>query len=580
MSIFSAWYKRRYHRHYVHAKKLFVFDLGLLAASIILFSLVLFWSLYDPTVLRNVHLRMTGPTTRIQSGDSVSFTISYNNASAVVLDNAFLTLTIPPGFIPEQLATPRIPLGDILPKKGGEIKLQGRFYGTPGESVRFTAALVYTQKGNNREELQRAALLFTAQTPAITTTISGGPNIIVGGLTPITITITNVSTNPTTGIELPLGLPHAGITIIDPTVHNGFIHENTWNIDPLLPGQQATLQAFITTAAPEKTGTPLQVTFLPAMMIGKSRILQDAATHTFTLVDPHLSFEATFDTALTAKPGDVLPLHLIIKNSEALKNLSLHIPIPDAIVDTKRLALINTGVLENGIFRLDAKTLPTLSFIAPEDVHTFDVLIPIRPSTDGGTDLTLALTPRIRASLKSTGDTAIVEASTKTPIVRIGTTLIATAMLRYYTDEGDQLGRGPLPEETGKETRYGAILTIQNTTSRIADIVFSAILSKHAIWTFKTSVSQGHPITYAPDTSRISWGLEALEPHDTVTLFMEIGFTPTEDELGLPVPLLTDIVVTGTDTFTGKSVLYHKEQPLDTSLPDDMIAREKIRNTP
>lgn len=583
MSFFSAWYKRRYHPTYVHAKKLFVFDLGLIAATIILFFAALFWFFYDPTVVRNVRLTMKGTSERVQSGDTVSFLISYYNASDVPLTHAALAVNLPPGFIPEGLPSRTIPIGEI-PKDGrGEMSVRGRFYGAPNEPAQFSAELSYAQSGRRERELRRTALLFTAQAPTLAAELTLGPDALIGGTTPLMLVITNTNNNPTPAIEVPIELSFQGIVLMEPSVDNGTIQDGIWRIDPLAKNGAATLRATLAfTAPPRAADRRVPVVFAPSLVISSEKIPQSKATKTLTLIDPNIAFTAQL-LAEKIIPGDTVPLELVIQNTgrgaaaETLERLSLSLPIPEAIVDATRLLNINNGESRNGVFQLDWRAAPQLLELAPGETRTLRVLLPIHLAPQGGTDLTLTLTPRVQATFLGRAPTTVFEASAQTSPIPIGTVLLAHDALRYYTEHGDQLGRGPLPFEHGVETKLGAVFTLQNTTSRIADVTLTGTLTPEAVWTGKTSVSHGRPITYAPDTRTVSWNISALEAHDTATLFMEIGFTPKASGAELPVILLTNLTLRGTDTFTGEPV-NASLPPLDTSLSADSIAQTQIKN--
>src|SRR3989338_10602091 len=52
----ELYYKKRYHLNFVHARKLFAFDMALLAGIIALVGTVIFLFAYDPTVTKDVSL--------------------------------------------------------------------------------------------------------------------------------------------------------------------------------------------------------------------------------------------------------------------------------------------------------------------------------------------------------------------------------------------------------------------------------------------------------------------------------------------------------------------------------------------
>jgi hypothetical protein len=156
----------------------------------------------------------------------------------------------------------------------------------------------------------------------------------------------------------------------------------------------------------------------------------------------------------------------------------------------------------------------------------------------------------------------------------MGTKIYVSGELRYFTDDGDQLGRGPLPPVVGKETKYWAIINIKNTSSEVAPIEFRARLTSKAIWTGKTSVSIGKEVRYDEKTRIVSWSAPKLSAHETAGIYLEIGYIP-ETAAEKNIVLLEQIAASGTDQFIGNNVLG-EAKPLNNSLFSDTWAKRKI----
>lgn len=148
-----------------------------------------------------------------------------------------------------------------------------------------------------------------------------------------------------------------------------------------------------------------------------------------------------------------------------------------------------------------------------------------------------------------------------------------SADVRYFTAEGDQLGRGPLPPRVGEQTKYWAIFTLTNGTSAVRDVQFSAQLAPLAEWTGRTAVSIGNDLSYTSTNRSISWQYGSLAPGAQVQLGMEIGFTPTASHLGSSPILMTAIGASGVDTYINAGVTA-PYGAIDASLRNDRIAKE------
>ena len=152
--------------------------------------------------------------------------------------------------------------------------------------------------------------------------------------------------------------------------------------------------------------------------------------------------------------------------------------------------------------------------------------------------------------------------------------MIFTGETRYYTDEGDQLGRGSLPPKVGKETKYWVLLNISNTTSKFEKIELSAQLPNYVSWTGKTSVSHGRDVSYNESSHKITWSTPYLSPYERAGVYVELAITPAGAQLGTTPVILQNITISGYDSYIDKK-LSKKIDNLDISLEFDEIGRSK-----
>ena len=90
---------------------------------------------------------------------------------------------------------------------------------------------------------------------------------------------------------------------------------------------------------------------------------------------------------------------------------------------------------------------------------------------------------------KAKEETAIVDAQGKTftgdaAELPVATEVAMQNSIRYYTEEGDQLGRGPLPPQVGETTKYWVFVQITNTTNTaiISTINIPTCFHRSSIW--------------------------------------------------------------------------------------------------
>lgn len=126
----------------------------------------------------------------------------------------------------------------------------------------------------------------------------------------------------------------------------------------------------------------------------------------------------------------------------------------------------------------------------------------------------------------------------------------------------------------GKETKYWALITVQNGTSEVGSVVVTAQLPANVVWTGKTNVSRGREPLYSAANRLVTWQINGLDAHETAQINVELALTPTETDRNTLPLLLTSIRATGQDTFIDRAV-KSSVYSLDASLSSDTFAQAK-----
>lgn len=564
-------YRNKYHLKYRNAKKLFVFDIALLLSIVVIGAAGIFWWTYDPTISDLVIVSITPSKDKIKSGEQADFTITYENASDVALLEPQLKITPPSGFIIANEQTV-ITLDTLGPKSKGETTISGRFFGTPETAYPFDAELSYRQETRTVREMSRAHLLVIPRDSVLTTELKTPAKIFREGSAPITITLKNTGGTDLAGISLP--------TTVGQDLSIRFASDTERTIPQLAPQESKTIETTLRASLSSLQKT-VMLNFTPEITVNNSVFPQTKITKTLEVLTPQLTLEMAWkDETRTASPGDVVPLNITMTNNGEINfaDLKLVVPVSDGMMNGVKLAQLNNGVLSKGIVTINAADR-----LAQGAQHTLTLRVPIAKSISTGTDVSLIVTPFVQAAIAEVTTMSFTPTprevwgftkSASSPPLKIGTSLTMEANTRYYTEEGDQIGRGPLPPRVGEHTKYWALITISNTTSKVENVRFSATLPSYVSWSGKTSVLNGPDIEFNPDTRRVSWSGVTLAPHERNGVYFEVGLTPTEEQRGTTPLLVTDIKLNGTDTFIEKELLVRANN-LDARLKGDEKAEGK-----
>lgn len=582
-------YKKVYHLNFIHARKLFFLDMSLLAAIIFLGATTLFWFFYDPAITDFVHIAISpaahtdeqGAAARIASGDAVAYTLTYENKSDIALVDPVLRVDMPAGFIVER-AFPKeqynagitsFELPDIPAQSSGTVEIGGIFFGQPDKEERISATLSYEQPDRAVREQKNASTLVVLRGSRLETTATFPETILAKGTFPMSIAVKNTSDRPMYDITIPFSIdPSLTLASPDSAVEQT---KDGWYIPVLAPNMAVQIDGSVLADITERIDTK-SIAAAGVVRTNGVAFAQEPVRHTFAIIRPEIALSAQWTNAETiARPGDILEINLTLQNTSnaEFNNLSITIPTIGSIVDTARLGQLNAGRIVEGSYMLRAADNPALRALSAGDTVRLALDIPIRSFPQGGTDMTFLLPIEVRGFVAGVAD-AVYSTQTESPGIAIGTALHLSTELRYYTNEGDQLGRGPLPPQVGEQTKYWVMIVLSNGTSFVSDARVSARLAPGVAPTGRSSVSLGNDVSYDSKTQTVSWSHSGIGPYQQVGIYFEVGFTPSAAQRGTTPTLVERINASARDTYINTHI-ETADGTLDTSLPDDPIGRQK-----
>lgn len=572
-------YKRRYHLTFVHAKKLFFFDMALLCSIGVLLAGIIVWFQYDPTVLDAIALRIEATTDRIPAGDLTSYTITYRNGSEKILHNPTIALHLPAGFVIEKThptdgfdaPSHTFTLPSLVSGASGSVQVDGWFYGSPEQDDQLIATLSYTPHDRDVREQKQVRILATLRGSLITTTLELPETILAEGSVPITILLTNKHTGGAHSIEVPLLFDEDVTFQKNNTVSHGTVTENTWYI-PTSTFETAMLSGFLQTNTKASIHTK-DISITPLISVAGKKYPQTTVKKTVSITHPKLSASLTWkEAALVSEPGKNIVGTINLKNTgnTPLETLTIRIPLTP-LIDQTELKKMNGVSLEKEHAVFSHTKHANLLSLPPNAETSVDIIIPIKKSITSGEHLQLSVSPIITAHVPTIKN-SVYSLSTHSEKIKIASSIILSAELRYFTQDGDQVGRGPLPPKVGKETKYWAFIHLFNKTNSISQVDFSGNLPAGVTWTGKSSVSHGKDALFNPLTRTISWTTPEMTPHSQAGIYLELTITPEMDSLGKTPQLLTNLRASARDDFTN-TPLSASYPALDMSLPTDQEAR-------
>lgn len=545
-------YHLRYHGVYQHAKKLFVFDLALLGLATTMMAASAFLFFWKPSLAGLIDISISLGQERIKSGEQVHLTIDFTNNSKENLKDVSLALRLPEGFIVDRTKTPTTTFSDrsifsavteISAGASGQVELYGQFWTEPKTEVRFIANVSYRPENKKAREQKLSSYISTISESVLSGTLEMPKSTFAHVPVKFTYTLQNTGNTPIGNISLQHTLGENAINEKDLT-----------NISLPAKGLKVITGQFI---SPNKSGS-YNFSVTPRVVANNRPIAQSTASSEIEVLSPQIvsSVRLTSQPAF-AEPGQILPIEITWQNKSnfKLENLTLHLTANlSGVIDWKKTALENKARIEtNGIY-FDSSSRTSLSNGDPQNSDTFTAYIYLLPTFNFGSaqHAKLEIYPIVKAGASQAAGQQFSQEGSRASLPLATQVNFNNIEARYYTAEGDQLGRGPLPPQVGKTTKYWIFVNIANGSNGLEDVVFRTTLPAGVELIGKQSTTIGPQLTYSAADRSLSWRYYELPPHSQTGLYFEVAVTPNASQVDKNLQLTNALTLTATDEFVGK----------------------------
>ena len=519
-------YHRKYHGKYKHAKKIFVLDMVLVGAAVALVAASLYFFLAKPKInYINISLKQNN---QIKIGETSNFVFQLANLADQPLSGLSLKFEFPASFTikdapknfnPETktLAT------DLLKEKETlELAFQGAAWGALNETQKIIIHAQFREHKNQTLAEQIATIDLNLLEPAFTVSWEAPDKIMVGQNFNLTVNYKNDTLSKIGQMALAPTLPN-DLAVVS---NNAILKDGFWILENLEPNQSGQIQ-LIGFLRSRPTSNSTALTLQAFAVNGKKKYLQTSLLKYLTVIDNGLNLSTNLaDDKNYLKPGEeaILEIHYQNKTGQTLKNINFNLNLPTGLIAgaassvIKEIAPEENGLMEYKIKlteNFDASSLTTTGLVLRPAVSFF--------LADKPAELTRSFAPALN--------------------IKITSQIKLHAEARYFTAEGDQLGRGPLPPKVGQTTKYWINWFVTTAPNAIKNITLLGRLPEGVMWTNKTNVAEGEPIKFDPITNSVSWQSDRLEATPSnrcpcAGLGFEVAITPTNDAAGKMITLL------------------------------------------
>lgn len=507
------------------------------------------------------------------SGQETTIEIKYANPTTVPIAALSIDLNLPSSFtITDMNKNPTDAegliwdLGGLTGLSDDHLVLTGIWTAQVPSETPVQAYANY-KPGNFNAEFEDIDVVYVTTVESLLNLSVSGPEELSPGETgAYAITLHNEGTRTFENIEITLSLPNGFyLESSDPTLEAGTAPE--WIISSLESGAQSVM-LFTGSFAADVEGFQYFDTEASIDIQGRSLTQAGAQNYTDVLpsnVSVSLAANGATDVADIDQESTLrVSLGLAQSDDEAIEDYTVllsfeggdRFPIDWSGANLDGGTLTSEGVVWN------AEDIGTLE---PGVKELLNLTFPIE-TVDAGEEDTFKLTSIVT--------TASGQVRSSPVTINVNSEASLSSAVRYYDDEGQVLGNGPLPPTVGETTHYRVYWTIENDLHGLQDVRVSTTLPPHVTWQDKTNVDLG-VISYDAASNTVSWKISELSTAIThLESYFTVSITPDGDDVGSFVKLTSGSDLIATDKET-TAQLHRSQDGLTTEAPDDEFAADQ-----
>jgi hypothetical protein len=556
----------------------------MLIASVIFFVFALILGVYvllrgeNVVSANNVDITVAAPAS-IAGGEVLSMDIKVHNNNAVRLEVVDLSVEFPAGTAdPEdtskELRRFRKTLPDIVPDGTQNLVVKSVLYGEENTKKEIKIKVEYRVKNSNAIFFKEKTYEIFLNTSPISLNITAFNEVVSGQDVEITAVLVSnskeVLKNVLLKAEYPFGFSFASANP-QPSYDN-----NTWRLGDIEPGTKRTIKIKGKIEGQDEEERVFR------FMTGSQ------STRNVKVIGTQ--YISTVETIRISKPflgvdvevGGREDNYIVELNRTARVKLAWANNLPTAVSNAEIQVKLGGNAyskedvnVQNGYFRSADNTIiwnrTTMAGFANI------------PAGAAG-ELTFSLTPRLASQIVNPQITLDVSvrgtrlsdenvpeqvSSAVRKIIKIPTEASISAQI--VRSIGPFTNTGPIPPVVDNTTTYTVVWTVGNTSSTIENTTVKASLPPYVHWMGKISPT-GEDITYNTESGEVTWKIGSVRPYTggdkKRQVAFQIGFEPSQDQVGSYPYLVGDSILSATDQFTGES-LKAMQQALTTRFGTD-----------
>lgn len=486
------------------------------------------------------------------SGEAIMIEVTYENKDSVNFKTGKIEVVYPEGFVFESAnPTPTSgqtnwELGAILSGRGGKIYITGQLVGEVGSTKTFSSFFTYRPDNLNYDfqEITQAEVDISSST--INIEIESPDQAHTGQEIELKAEFKNTSSSPITDVKAIVHVP-TGFTLTSVEPETPTSDDLSWRFDEIQPGeaQTVTLRGTIQGDSGQQQAFSFEAGFIEIDGRYNVQVEKQALV---LIINP--SIELKLDAPAKAAPGEEVTYTVTATNTSdvALKNVKLRL------------------LLDGDYFQEEQLDLEVIDELAAQETKTITASTTLKQSTKAR-DLSLSAVVSVRQVTVDGEQTTIT--ATASASTQVEGSLSFSAQARYFDDDLQKVGDGPVPPKVGEKTTYVIWWDVTSGPSDLKQFTVSAQLPDDV-----TFESGNQDITFNLKTRTVSYSSSVFKADTTKHVEFLVSIVPTPDDFNGLMVLVEAGTAQAVDTSSNDTLTADTER-LTTNLDGDPAAEGK-----
>jgi hypothetical protein len=533
-----------------------------------------------------VAISFEGPR-EADSNNIVKYLIHYKNSNPIKLNNAEIQLSYAENFQPIDnvnvkylnSTNSRIFVGDIPAGGEGVAEIKGIFYAPKDFPVYLHASIQYIPSNGKTQFAMDAQTSVNITTSPVILDVSAPAQAVDGDKIEYVIDYKNLDLRSLSNVEITVQFPESfqlSEALPEPSQDNSH-----WVIGNLESNQGGKIRIKGILRGGNDENKPIVVSMGKLSTDGQLAIYNKRETST-KIISPILTVTQELGGASgdnIIKAGDMLRYTIKYRNTGTvgLRNVIVTAEIQSKILDFSKVTA-EKGFFDGSknIITWKASDIPALANINPNEGGQLNFSVPVKliipVVTSNDKNFTVATIAKIDSPdiPVPTGASKII-GSNKLELKLASKVILETK--GFYNDAKIK-NTGPIPLQVNNETLFAVHWSLANISNDLVEVKIISSLPSGVRWTGLV-YPENEYVTYDARTNQLIWsvgklsaGTGLISPVQEVEF--QVGVTPQINQVGQLLNLLNAATLTGTDTFTGKSLTIESAVK-NTQLTEDPV---------